>query len=204
MKSNKLIVGLTGYYCSGKSLVEKILKEKYNFFIIDVDKEGHIALEKNKDIIAYHFGNNIITENKIDRKKLAKIVFSDQNKLNLLNNILHPLMIESIKEKIEKCNNHLILINAALLFQMNLDKLCDFIIFIKSSLYNILKRGIKRDKRKIKEILKILYIQKKNAFNKKKLRDADIYYIKNNGNIKKLSEKLEKIINMELKYGKQQ
>ena len=41
----KVIIGLTGKYCSGKTTIEKIISKIYNFFIIDVDKIGHWALE---------------------------------------------------------------------------------------------------------------------------------------------------------------
>ena len=120
-----MIIGVTGTFGSGKSLVVKYLGKD----VINVDKIGHQILEKKKKDIVKIFGKDIIKNKKVDRKKLGNIVFSDKIKLNKLNKIVHPEMVKSVKEKAK--GNYVI--DAALLVQLNLDKLCDKIILVKSN-----------------------------------------------------------------------
>jgi dephospho-CoA kinase len=120
-----MIIGVTGTFGSGKSLVVKYLGKD----VINVDKIGHQILEKKKKDIVKIFGKDIIRNKKVDRKKLGNIVFSDKIKLNKLNKIVHPEMVKSVKEKAK--GNYVI--DAALLVQLNLDKLCDKIILVKSN-----------------------------------------------------------------------
>ncbi|MBN2545460.1 MAG: dephospho-CoA kinase [Spirochaetes bacterium] len=194
MKSTKLIIGLTGYFCSGKSTAGSIFQKKHDFYIIDVDKIGHNVLEEKKTEIIKKFGQEILTENSINRKLLAKIVFNDKKKLKILNSIVHPLMIKKVKESVEKSKNKKILINAALLFQMGLDKLCSHIIFIKASLLSIVKRALKRGNTDLFRIIKILIYQKQYAFCKKKLCNADIYYIRNDKKIQNLYKEINNFL----------
>ena len=84
----KVIIGLTGKFCSGKTTVEKILNEDHNFFIIDVDKIGHWALEEKKEELVNRFGSGILKEDKINRKELADIVFKKKKDLSDLNSIV--------------------------------------------------------------------------------------------------------------------
>lgn len=190
---NKIILGLTGYYCSGKTSVEEVLKEKHNFFIIDVDKIGHWALEKKKKELENEFGDIIIKDNKIDRKTLGEIVFKDKKKLSILNSIVHPIMIEKVKEEIGK-NNNKICINAAILFEMNLHKFCSSVIIVKSSFFNIIKRAKKRDRASIIKVFRIIKSQKIMNQIKKEKKYADICYINNNKDINYIEEQLKNVL----------
>jgi len=193
VKSTKLIIGLTGYFCSGKSTAESIFQKDYDFSIIDVDKIGHRALEEKKSEIVKKFGQEIVTNNSINRKILGKIVFSNYKKLKVLNSIVHPAMVKKVKESVEKSKNNRILISAALLFQMGLDILCNHIIFIKAPFLSILKRAFERGNTNIFQIISILIYQKQNAFSKKNLGNADIYYIRNNKKIKNLNKEINNL-----------
>ncbi|MDE6357260.1 MAG: dephospho-CoA kinase, partial [Eubacteriales bacterium] len=89
MKQNKsLIIGLTGGSGCGKTTVANILKE-LGGYIIDADKLAHKIMKKGEK--AYYeiidaFGEEILTKEKnIDRKALGGIVFSEKEKLELLN-----------------------------------------------------------------------------------------------------------------------
>ncbi len=192
--TNKIVIGLTGHYCSGKSTVEKILKNEHDFYIIDVDKIGHWALEAKKKELVNKFGSIIIKENKINRKVLGEIVFKNKKDLFLLNSIVHPVMVEKVKEEISKKNNVKICINAAILFEMNLNKFCSCIFIIKSSFFNILKRAVKRDRASLIRIFRILSNQKVLNHTKKAMKSADICYINNNGNIEDLKNKIKYIL----------
>jgi dephospho-CoA kinase len=121
------IIGITGISGAGKSTVAGILKQEYQALVIDVDRVGHQVLAKDKNVrkkVLKTFGT-------INRKKLGPIVFAEQKKLKKLNGIIHPIMVKRIKAILAKNKSkNLIVIDAALLFQLGLNKLCDQVIFV--------------------------------------------------------------------------
>lgn len=132
-----MVIGITGPAGSGKSTVSKIIKTIYKnkASIIDVDRLGHEVLtyffikEKLKEI----FGEEILDDdNNISRSKLGEIVFSNKEKLELLNQIVHPEILKKTEQILKKISNKndIIMVDAALLFKIGLDKLCDKIIYV--------------------------------------------------------------------------
>jgi dephospho-CoA kinase len=83
-----------------------------------------------------------------------------------------------------------ICINAALLFEMGLEKFCDSVVIIKASFFNIIKRARKRDGYSIWRILRILKRQKVYQYANKKMRNVDIFYVRNKKNINIFREEL--------------
>jgi len=92
-----LSVGLTGGIACGKSTVAEMLVRR-GAHLIDLDKLAHEVEEPEKPAwkeITQAFGAEILAANKkIDRNKLARIVFADREKLKILNNIVHPRVLE--------------------------------------------------------------------------------------------------------------
>ncbi|KUK15853.1 dephospho-CoA kinase [Petrotoga olearia] len=132
-----MVIGITGPAGSGKSTVSKIIKKicEDKASIIDVDRLGHEVLtyffikEKLKEI----FGEEIFDDdNNISRSKLGEIVFSNKEKLELLNQIVHPEILKKTEQILKKISNKndIIMVDAALLFKIGLDKLCDKIIYV--------------------------------------------------------------------------
>ncbi len=193
MNYKKTIVGLTGLYCSGKSTAQKIFEE-YGFYIIDVDKLGHDALNKKQNEIIKYFGTEILYNGKIDRKKLGAIVFKDKNKLAKLNAIVHPTMVQEVKKIINNSKKNRICINAALLFEMKLNELCSYVIIVKSSLCNILKRAKYRDGHGFLKTIRILLKQKVLQLAKNNPSYADIFYINNNSDFTNFKKNLNDIL----------
>ena len=103
-------------------------------------------------------------------------------------------MKKKVKEIINKSQNKNICINAAILFQMKLDKLCTTIFIVKSSLFNIIKRAKNRDQYSIIRILKIIFYQKSFGFAKKRYNNADIFYINNNKNLNNLENRVKLLL----------
>ena len=91
---NTTIIGLTGNIGSGKTTVARMFKE-LGAEIIEADKIGHGLIKKveaKKELIRA-FGSSILNEKKeIERRKLRRIVFKDKERLEELNQILHPLI----------------------------------------------------------------------------------------------------------------
>ena len=159
------IIGITGGIGSGKSAVLELLKNNFNAFIIkadDVAKEtmeiGHAGYNKVLEI----FGEQILDNDKnIVREKLAEIVFSNKNKLIVLNSIIHPLVKKLITEQIGqlKCEEtyDYIFIEAALLIEDHYEILCDELWYIYASedvRIQRLKASRGYDDNKIKEVFK--------------------------------------------------
>ncbi len=140
-----MIVGLTGKSCSGKDTFASLLDDR--FVVIDVDKLGHAALERNAAALKDAFGEEIFASGVVDRKKLGPIVFSDKNKLALLNSIVHPWMVEETVKKaheIEKTGK-IAVINAAILEEMGFVKYCNEIVLVISPYEMRYKRAEERD-----------------------------------------------------------
>jgi len=89
-----ILIALTGGIGSGKSRAAAILEE-FGAHSISADTLAREVLERGEDgyneVVAY-FGDEILNEGQIDRKKLAEIVFNDSNQLEVLESITHPLI----------------------------------------------------------------------------------------------------------------
>ena len=132
-----MILGITGGIGTGKSTVLNILKEKYDFLVLESDKIAHEVMNPGND--AYNeivdcFGTDILNDdNTINRKKMSSIVFEDKNKLEKLNSIVHPAVIDEIKLRIEngkQMGRENFAIEAALLIESGCHKICDKVWYI--------------------------------------------------------------------------
>jgi len=186
-----MIIGLTGYFAAGKSEASRIFKEN-NFFVIDVDKLGHQILENPeiKQKLLDYFGSEIVEDNKISRQRLGSIVFQDKSKRQFLNSLVHPKIKEQIKIIIQQHSSQNILIDAALLFEMNLHTLVDFVLFITADESILIKRGKQRNNFSEKKIKNILIAQKEFK-DKEKLSHT---VITNNTNLSDFQAKIKLFI----------
>lgn len=126
-----IVIGLTGGIASGKSTVAQMLSE-LGAVVIDADKIGHEALhpgaEAWREVVAA-FGRDILAQNnEVDRAKLARIVFSDREALKMLNRIMHPLMHEMVRQRIEALRREgvkVVVLEATLLIEAGWTDLVD-------------------------------------------------------------------------------
>ena len=191
------VIGLTGGIASGKSTVTALLKEK-GAVIIDADKIAREIMSKGEPAwfeVLNYFGDEILNDDRsdIDRKKLAHIVFSDKAKLEVLNNITHPKIIEEIKRQVEeykKAGKKIIVIDAALLIETGLDKIADEVWVVAANEDIQLQRLMAREKDITKdEALKRIKSQMPLA---EKLKFAD-RVIDNNSSIEETKKQVDKI-----------
>lgn len=141
-----MIIGLTGKSCSGKDYVSHLFGEE--FVVIDEDKLGHVALDNNREKLVAAFGDSIITDGRVDRKKLGPMVFSDKEKLEKLNSISHPWMVAetlSLCREAER-KGKIAVINAAILEKMGFVPYCNEVVLVSSPYSERLKRAVMRDK----------------------------------------------------------
>ena len=185
-----MIIGLTGGIASGKSTVSKYLAEK-GFEVYDADKIAKDISEKKlvQEEIILTFGNKILDENRnVDRKKLKEIVFKNKEKLEELNGIIHPKVIDFYKELKEKNTDEVIIFDVPLLFESGIDKFCNKILVVISDYEVQLNRIVERDKINRELAEKII---KSQLSNEERIKKADVV-IENNSNLEDLFKKVER------------
>lgn len=144
-------VGLTGSISTGKSTVAKIFAE-HRVPIIDADIIAREVVEPGRfayEQITETFGTGVLQQNKeLDRAKLGEIIFSDQQKREQLNDIVHPEIIQELIRKkqmyIER-EYPLIVLDIPLLFEMNLAPIVDVTVVVYTTRETQLQRLMKRD-----------------------------------------------------------
>jgi dephospho-CoA kinase len=162
-----MIVGITGGYCSGKSVASGVMRD-LGYEIVEVDRIGHEALEAKVDELVSAFGEGILSGGgtrsrgrtprgrgggrngdrngraggSVDRGRLGGIVFADPEARRKLEAIVHPWMIRRVKEEIR--GKRRVVIDAALLIEMCLFTLCDTVLGIEASEETAVGRGMER------------------------------------------------------------
>ena len=104
------------------------------------------------------FGKAILNKNQsINRRKLGQIIFQDHHQKRALESIIHPFVIDKIKQKIEqKAKREILFISVPLLYETNMEKMFDRIIVVYTSKEKQIERLMRRDKiDKEKALLKI-------------------------------------------------
>ncbi|UPA12208.1 dephospho-CoA kinase [Borrelia venezuelensis] len=192
MGRNSSIIGITGRISTGKDTVSKIISSEYGFHEINVDKIGHTALQAKQDTVVKIFGKQILNnKNEIERIKLRNIVFNDRKKLEKLETITHPLIYKEVEQVILKKKFDKIIINAALLFKLNLAKFCGHIFITKANdeiIKNRLKSSRNIDENLIINILK----SQKDIFLNKNILNSKIINIINNKSYEYLKNEIRK------------
>lgn len=124
-------IAVTGIVASGKSTVCDILEKKKGAYVIKSDEVVHDLYSQNEEIqkqVAEEFGEVIISDGQIDRKKLAEVVFSDEKALAQLEEIVHPVVIKMIKNRYEEVKNlpySAFVVEFPLLFEIGFEKWFD-------------------------------------------------------------------------------
>jgi dephospho-CoA kinase len=179
MNSGRILLGLTGLYCAGKNFVGKIFEEN-GFAVLDIDKLGHIALENRKDIIVERFGDNFLKlDGSIDRRALGAYVFSDADRLAVLEKIVHPEVDYLTLEWINVHKSVPCVINAALLHRSCIFDMLDSVVFVKAPYIVRMFRAKKRDGLSWNEIRQRFASQQFDIYYS--IQSLNIYYINNWG-----------------------
>ncbi len=193
-----IVIGVTGKYCAGKSTVSEILGE-HGYVQIDVDRLGHESLQSERDRVVKAFGAQIrAPDGSIDRKALGRVVFADTAKLRKLESIIHPVMVERTAERVKQIRETSmsapgVVINAAILFRMKLDALCDLVIYVHAPLLSTWRRARERDGASILQVIRRLRAQV-DVEPQHSRSDADIHRVENDGNREKLRARLMRFV----------
>jgi dephospho-CoA kinase len=182
-----IIVGITGNIGSGKSTVAAFFEESGNP-VIRSDDVARNVMENDLAIrtaIIRDFGFVAFSGDKIDRKKLATIVFNNPEKLRLLNSIVHPKTIETV---FSMCAKHvsqgdrIIFVESALIYSSRIEERFDFVISVLAPAHLVFNRIQLQRGLSVEEIGDRLSAQQQSE---SQLNNAD-FIIRNEGTLDEL------------------
>lgn len=130
------VIGLTGGVGSGKSYVAHRLSEMYDAELLIADELGHVVMKKGTkchEKIVKSFGKDILgSDGEIDRKKMADIIFKDNEARKRLDDIVHPEVIEYVARYIDerKGMDGIIIFETAIMYECKCDQLCDEVWYV--------------------------------------------------------------------------
>ncbi len=140
-------VGLTGGIGTGKSFVAKIFAT-LGVPIYNADKAAKYLMNHNPiliEAIKNHFGSNSYIDNKLQTSYIAEKVFNNQDNLNLLNSLVHPVVIEDGNRWMQEQTTAYAIKEAAILFESGTHVLLNYIIGVDAPLELCIKRTLLRD-----------------------------------------------------------
>ncbi len=165
-----MVIGITGSSGSGKSTICKMLKKEYKVKIINADKVAKKLSRKGTNYIIDiidKFGKDIVDEEgELRRKRLAEIIYTDPEKRKELNNCTFKYIRKEIEKQVikEESSDNTVIIDAPLLFECELDKLCNSVVGIISKREMQIERIVARDNVDYEIAEKRLNAQETNEF----------------------------------------
>lgn len=190
-----LIVGITGGIATGKSTVTALLAQK-GAYLIDTDvlareivEPGQAAYQK----ILQHFGRDILLhDGQINRKKLGNMVFNDQEKRKLLEQITHPEIRRLMYKHLQTAKRQgvpIVVVEIPLLFETDFYKDVDLTVVVAAAAEQQLSRLMAREDLSKEQAQKRLAAQMPLE---KKIKLAD-FVIDNGGTIAETKRQVEKL-----------
>jgi len=188
------VIGLTGQIGSGKTTVANFLKAK-GAIIISADSIGHSVLKRPEitEAVVKTFGADILTDNEVNRQKLAEKAFSSKEELEKLNRITWPPIVETIKEELSVFSRTLpatevVVIDAPLLLEAGLDEFTGMIVTVSATyeeqLERLMAKGYSEDQAKARI--------KMRTSNEEMLKKSD-YTISNNASLETLEKAADEL-----------
>lgn len=145
------VIGLTGGIASGKSLVSREL-QRLGAPVIDADQIAREVVQPGKpawEMIVREFGRSFLDSSGcLDRKALARLVFSNPRELEKLNRITHPRILAEIARQVQQyrsAHTEVVVLDAPLLFETGLDRAVDEIWVVNIDAPTQVRRLMERD-----------------------------------------------------------
>lgn len=191
------VIGITGGIASGKSSISQFIREELGFTIIDADIAAREVVEPGQEAyraIIKVFGSELLLpDDSIDRAKLGSIIFHDEKKRQMLNEIVHPAVRKRMLEQKETAfalGENVLFMDIPLLFESNLTHMVDKTILIYVDELIQLERLIKRNG--LSEVdAKARVDSQMPLVEKKKLADV---VINNNGSLLESKKQVKQVL----------
>lgn len=180
-----MTIGITGNTGAGKTVMANYFSE-LGAAVISADRIGWELLGESTVIeeIVDCFGNDILTDGEIDRKKLGKKVFINQDELRKLNSIVHPPLLRRLKRNIEDTESEVIVVDAALIFEWGIEDWFDCLILVEAD------RDIIRERLVAENVSEDVISGRLNAqINSQSIEEDVDFVIENNDSKEELKEK---------------
>jgi len=195
--NEKIMIGITGGVGAGKTEVVNILLNKgYHVIVTDSLTKDIIKSDKQtQNKIINSFGNESFIDGIYNTKYIASVVFSQPDKLTLLNQIIHPVVITKLIEIIDQLQsttlkNNLLFIESALLYELSLEEGFDYIISVNAPLKIRKQRLITNRNLTENQITQILTNQ---LSQEEKNKYAD-FVIENNNSLSELEKTISNLL----------
>ena len=187
-----VIIGVTGGLGSGKTTACGFLKEK-GAYIFDADSVAKEILQTEQSLqeeITEAFGMGVVKDGKVDFLRLAKVGFMNEESQTILNDLVHPYVIDAFERKVEEMKGKidLFVFDAPLIFESGLDSRLDHTVLIYTKLKHRLERTIRKGKLPRDEILRRIDLQ----MPEEEKRELATHVIDNNGSVEQLKEETNK------------
>jgi dephospho-CoA kinase len=150
-----LRIGLTGGIGSGKTTVARIF-EVLAIPVYYADEAARKLMNRNtnlKESVISAFGYQSYKNGELDRAYLGKVVFADEEKLKLLNSIVHPITLLDAEIWMKNQKTAYAIKEAAIIFETGLEKYFDFIIGVTAPEDLRIRRVMERDQTTREKIL---------------------------------------------------
>lgn len=184
-----LIVGLTGGIASGKTTVSDAFAE-LGAPVIDTDLIAREVVEPGQpglDRVCREFGSGVLTaEGHLDRAELRRIVFADPSARHRLEGILHPLIRQTVLERLASVNAPYAIVVVPLLVETGFDSIVDRILVVDAPVELQRRRLARRDGSSPEEIERILSSQASREHRAAKAHDV----IVNDGDLDRVHEQV--------------
>ena len=172
-------IGVTGGIGSGKSVVSSLL-ELEGIPVYPADDESKrltdTSLAIRNQLVAL-IDDGIYINDKLDRQRLASIIFSDETLLKKVNEIIHPVVKDDFIDWMAKQTSKYCALESAILYESNFDREVDVVLMVYAPVELRLTRAMVRDNATEAEILKRIIHQMPDELKRKQ---AD-YVIINDG-----------------------
>ncbi len=187
-------IAVTGTLSAGKSTICELLKTR-GAFVLKTDDIVHNLLSQDVIIqkIKEMFSDHVFSQGKIDRKKLADQVFTNSEKLQSLEEVLHPKVVETIQETYTNIKNSpdfkAFVVEIPLLFEIHFENWFDQIIFVTAN------REIRKERFATKGFSQEQFEKRESRFALEEEKHLKSHIIlENNGSIENLNQQIAKIL----------
>lgn len=168
-----LLIGLTGGIGSGKSAAAERFAH-HDIVIVDADLASRAVVEPGMPALAQieqHFGAQILQpDGHLDRTALRHLVFGDADERRWLQNLLHPLISEHLREQIRNANSPYVVLVNPLLLESQQNNWCDRVLVVDVPENLQLQRTMARDANTREQVENIMRAQ---ASREQRLSAAD-------------------------------